>query len=109
MNRSGGVSVDQVLRMARPMTQVASPLSGSTVEVQSTDGNLHLWLTPVGTLLSLNVTLPTGWIGQRVSILTGQAITALTVNGAATILGALSTLAVGGSFEMTKVDANTWV
>jgi hypothetical protein len=57
------------------------------------------------------VTLPTeanSRIGQVVRITTSQVLTALTINGATTIRGNVTTLALGGFVAFQKVAANLW-
>lgn len=70
-----------------------------------------LWLNPAGTLAALTVTLPTeskSRICQRVSIGSSKIITTLTINGASTINGTVTTLAAGSLYTFQKVAANTW-
>lgn len=98
--------------VARPAVQAASPTTGQTVVMTDTPADGMLYLTPAGTLATLTVTLPTdanSAIGQVVRIATSQILTALTINGATTILGNVTTLALGGSASFQKVAASTWV
>jgi hypothetical protein len=70
-------------------------------------------ITPAGTLASGTITMPAGIAnGFRALVSTTQAITALTVspNSGQSILGAPTSLAAGGSFEMTYDSAiTTWL
>lgn len=91
--------------------QLASPLTGTTVVMTDDAVSGSLYLTPAGTIAALTVTLPTNAnsvIGQKETIVTSQTITALTVDGATTILGNPTTLAAGGSVTFQKMAANTW-
>lgn len=77
----------------RPVMQYAAPTTGQTVTALV---NVEMiMLDPAGTLATLTVIMPpTPFDGQECVIATSQVITALTVTG--TIVGALTTLALGG-------------
>lgn len=77
-----------------PQTQYATPTTGTTINV-NTNGFVRLLINPVGTLLALTVTLPASpQDGDLVNLASTQAVTGLTMNGG-TIIGALTTLAIG--------------
>jgi hypothetical protein len=102
---------DARYRAARSIQSV-SPTAGLTVQMQddAADGSLNL--SPAGLLLTLTVTLPSeanSRIGQVRRLSTTQAVTTLTVNGAASILNNVTTLALGGTVAFEKIAANTWV
>lgn len=109
VDTASGVTPSQVLSLIRPTQQVASPTNGATVVITETAADTDLWLTPAGTLATLTVTLPSGFIGQRVTIASSQPITVLTVNGAASIFNPLTTLSIGDAFEMLRIGATVWV
>ena len=95
-----------------PVMQTASPTTGQTVVCQATASDIMLYLTPAGTLATLTISLPaegSSSLGQKVFICSRQTITALTVNGATTVLNAADTLIANETFTMAKVAANTWV
>lgn len=77
---------------------IPTNLGGATVAV----GNTWLVLNPAGTIANYTVTLPQNMTdGQVVLVNTTQTLTALTVNGAGgTVIGAPTTLAANGFFEM---------
>lgn len=104
-----GVTANQVQTLIRPTQQSASPLTGATVVISETAVDTDLWLTPAGPIAALTVTLPNGFIGQRVTIASSQPITVLTVGGAASIFNPLTTLSIGDAFEMQRVGATVWV
>lgn len=87
--------------------QAAAPTTGQTVTVSS--GTTALLLNPAGTLATLTVTLPSSPVdGQPLIISTSQALTALTVNGG-TIVGTLTTLALGGyAYFVYGATATKW-
>lgn len=94
-----------------PVVQNSTPTAGQTIVITDTLADITLMLSPAGTLATLTVTLPTDGgsrIGQVVSIFTTQIITALTINGAASILNAVTTAALNGCSTYKKVAANTW-
>lgn len=77
--------------------QPVSPLAADNVAVANATG--HLLLTPAGTIATLTVTLPNvcSAFANRITIFSSQAITVLTIaTGSNTIVGTLSTLALGG-------------
>ena len=83
-----------------PVPQYVTPTTGSTVTVNA-NGNVVLQINPAGTLATLTVTFPgSPTDGDRVQMGCTQIVTALTMNGG-TIVGVLSSLAVGG--------VGTWV
>lgn len=94
------------------VSQYVTPVTGFTLTLTGT-ADLHLILTPAGTLASGTVTLPISTSlrdKQQVLVTTSQAITSFTLgpNGA-TVVGAPTTLTAGGFFTM-KYDAqnHTW-
>lgn len=92
--------------------QTVTPTAGQTVVMtdDSLDGSLNL--TPAGLLATLTITLPSeanSRIGQERRINTTQALTALTIGGASSILNTVTTLALGGSVTFEKIAANTWI
>lgn len=94
------MAYQQINERLIPTVQYSAPTTGSTVTVGST-GHTKLLLNPAGTLATLTVTFPgSPSDGDMVQLGSSQIITALTMNGG-TIVGALTTLAVGG--------AGTWV
>lgn len=91
--------------------QAASPLTGTEVNMTDDAANGTLYLTPAGTIAALNVTLPSdanSKVGQERTIVTSQTVTALTVDGATTIHGNVTTLAAGASVTFRKLAANVW-
>lgn len=91
--------------------QQSTPLTGATVVMTDDDANGTLEVTPAGTIAALTVTLPTNArsrVGQIRRIVTSQIITALTVNGATTIGGNVTTLAANAFVSFEKTAANTW-
>lgn len=95
-----------------PSMQTSSPTTGQTVSMTDDNVDGALYLTPAGTLATLTVTLPTNGnsrVGQVRRIVTSQILTVLTINGAGTILGNITTLALGGSASFQKIASDTWV
>ena len=91
--------------------QSSTPLTGATVVMANNDNDGTLVVTPAGTIAALTVTLPTeaaSRIGQIERIVTSQTITSLTVNGATTIGGNVTTLTANSFVTFQKVAANTW-
>lgn len=83
-----------------PAIQYSAPTTGGTVTVNNT-GFIKLLLNPAGTLATLTVTFPSGPSdGDMIQMGCTQIVTSLTMNGG-TIIGGLSSFAVGGS--------GTWV
>lgn len=105
INYSGG--------FAKARTSQANvPSTGQTVAMAGGDADGSLVLTPAGTLAALTVTLPpdaSSVIGQTRRIITTQAITALTVNGATTIINAPASMGAGTTVTFEKIAANTWI
>lgn len=91
-----------------PAKQYATPTTGSTVTVNNT-GYINLMLNPAGTLATLTVTLPgSPTDGDKVTVASSQIVTGLTMNGG-TIIGALTTMAVGAFASYVYVsDATSW-
>lgn len=90
-------------------TQYSIPLAGSNVQVDDTDANTHLIVTPAATLATLTITLPSSTVAQdkqELVVSTTNELTALTIgaNGASGVYGAPTTLLAGGYFRM-KYDA----
>lgn len=91
--------------------QLSTPLTGATVLLTDDASNGTLYVTPAGTIAALTVTLPSeanSKVGEERTIVTSQTITALTVNGATTIHGNVTTLAAGASATFRKLAANIW-
>jgi hypothetical protein len=87
--------------------QYAVPTTGQNISMANNIGRLVL--NPVGLLASLTITMPSLPIdGQECSFSSSQAITVLTVVGG-TIIGGLTTLALGGfaSFVYSQA-ASSW-
>lgn len=95
-------------------TQYASPVTGGTVQVTDGDDNIHLIVTPAGTLSTLTIKLPAlaNIIDkQEVLLNCTQIVTTLTIdkNGAGAIAGGPSTLAANGFFRLKYDDgADVW-
>lgn len=98
----------------RPVTQYLSPLTGFNVTV--TDGgsdtqDVHLLLTPAGTLATGTITLPAVPVDKMtVLVTTTNAITTLAVSANGnTVRGEPSTLAADGYFTLKYDSVNsTW-
>lgn len=91
--------------------QAVSPLTGATVAMANNAVDSTLNITPAGTIAALTVTLPsdaTSRIGQVERISTSQTITTLTISGASTIRGNVTTLSANGFVAFQKIAANTW-
>lgn len=74
-------------------TQYETPATGATVNASA--GTEVLFLDPAGTLATLTVVLPPSPVGgQDFTIGSSQIVTTLTLTG--TIVGTLTTLAMGG-------------
>lgn len=95
-----------------PGIQAASPTVGQTVTMTDDAVDGTLYLTPAGTLLTLTVALPSNAasrVGQIRRIVTSQVLTGLTVTAAsASILGAPTTLALGGYVSFQKMASGQW-
>ena len=105
--RSGGMSPNQVQQVSNP----APPTSGGTVQVTNTAMHGLTVINPAGALATLTVSLPAdaqSTVGQIERIAFLKAITALTINGATTILGAPLAAAIGDNIGFQKAAANTW-
>lgn len=91
-----------------PTMQYATPATGGTVNVGVT-GYTCLHIDPAGTLVALTVSLPSSpQDGDTVEISSSQIVTGLTMNNG-TIIGALTTMAVG-TFAAYRysADATKW-
>ena len=91
-------------------SQYSSPLTGATVQVTDGSSNVHLMLSPAGTLAALTISLPAvaNLVDkQEVLVTSTQALTSLTIsaNGASNVFGAPTTLSAGGFFRF-KYDSN---
>jgi hypothetical protein len=96
--------------IAEQGSSVQTPVTGFSITLATTN---HLTLlTPAGTLATGTIIFPTPTVnGQRLRVVTTAAVTALTVSptGSDTIVGAPTTLAANGSFEMYYRTATaTW-
>lgn len=94
-----------------PRVVSSSPTAGATVVMTADDRDEVQDFTPAGTLATLTVTLPanaTSRLGQISRVNSTQTITALTVNGAATIRNNPSTLTANNSVAFQKVASDTW-
>jgi len=92
--------------------QAASPTTGQTVVLTNSNLDGSCAITPAGTLAALTITLPSeanSRINQERDIWISQAITALTINGATTIVGNITTSIANAWISAKKVAANTWV
>lgn len=87
--------------------QTAAPTTGQTVTVSAGISAIHI--NPAGTLAALTITLPSNPVnGQHLIIGTSQILTSLTINGG-TIVGTLSTLALGGfAYFIYNSSATKW-
>jgi hypothetical protein len=100
-----------VSSLAGPVVQNAAPTTGATVVINDNASDTLLVLDPAGTLATLTVTLPSeanSRIKQVVRIASTRIITAITINGATTIIGAPVGLALGDNLAFQKIKANTW-
>ena len=107
MFRSGGLAPSAVMQAPAPVV----PVSGGTVQSTNTAMMGLTVINPAGTLASLTVNLPADGasaIGQVERFAFLKAITALTIGGATTILGAPSSAVIGDNIGFQKVAANTW-
>lgn len=87
-------------------TQYAVPTTGQTVTANA--GTRVLFIDPAGTLVALTVVLPAGPVeGQDFLVASSQSITTLTITG--TIVGTLTTLALGGFARFVySATASKW-
>lgn len=114
MKGAGGLvqALAETLFAPRNVVQKSTPTDGQTISMLDTSADGTLFLTPAGTLATLTVTLPTNAnsvTGQIRRIATTQTITTLTVNGAGTILGNVTTILAAASLEFQKMASDTWV
>lgn len=108
MLHASGLSASAVMQTPAP----SAPASGGTVQIANTAIMGLTVVNPAGTLAALTVALPVDAqsnIGQIERIAFLKAITALTISGATTILGAPLAAVVGDNIGFQKVAANTWV
>ena len=92
--------------------QAFSPTTGQTITLTNSNLDGSCALTPAGTLAALTITLPTdvaSRINQSRDIWISQAITALTINGATTIVGNIGSSIANTWITAKKVAANTWI
>ena len=89
--------------------QSFAPTTGQTISVANdTTHNILVAINPSGSLLALTTAMPsTPFIGQRVYLSSNQVITTVTMTAVPTILGAISTLIVGG-FATYEYDGTYW-
>lgn len=87
--------------------QRVTPATGATVTVNNDISNLVI--RPAGTIATLTVNLPSNpFDTQEITICSSQIITALTVSGNGhTMIGAVSTLGVGGFAKYKYVSTDT--
>lgn len=88
------------------------PTTGQTVAFLGNGNDQVLYLSPAGTLATLTVTLPanaTSLPGQRASIASTQAITALTVNGAGLILNPITSMTASQCFTFVRTASDVWI
>jgi len=108
--RSSGMSVAQ-MQTLKPPVQSVVPTTGQTIVITDNSYNGLLVLAPAGTLATLTITLPSdanSEVGQIERIATTKTLTAVTINGAGTIFGAVTTLVAGDNVAYQKIAANTW-
>lgn len=94
-----------------PTVTASTPTTGQTILFLTSSSDQVLYLTPAGTLATLTVTLPSNAssrIGQEVVITCTQIITAITINGAASILNTLTAWVANTSSKFVKVANDTW-
>lgn len=83
--------------------QHVAPATGATVNIST--GKTVLAVDPAGTLATLTINLPSNpGDGKRVKIAASQVITSLTL-GNGTIVGAVTSLALGGFAQFVFVGA----
>lgn len=91
--------------------QGASPATGATVNITS-GRNVYMVLTPAGTIATLLLNLPnSGQVdGDLCTVCSSQIITAVTLGaGALTMVGAITTLALGGFAQFVyRASGTTW-
>lgn len=89
-------------------TQVITPLAEDSIIVNAGIGTLIV--TPAGTLATLTISLPATCtaFGNRITILSSQALTLLTLTGiGTTIVGPITTLALG-AFATYVLNGTVW-
>lgn len=99
------------LPQSQPTLQAVTPNAGDTVLMTDNSTTGLLMLTPAGTLATLTVTLPSdanSIVNQERTICSSKIVTILTFNGATTIYGTITALAVGDCITFKKVATNTW-
>ena len=108
------LTIVDALAFAEYSTQYAAPsATGQNIQVDDTDDNTHLIITPAAGYAAMTITLPasTNVVDkQDVLVNCTQAVTTLTVAGnGATVAGEPTTLAANDFFRL-KYDANgtTW-
>lgn len=85
-----------------------APTTGQTVTMAAGQGRAVI--NPAATLAALTITLPPSPVnGQIAGAACSQIVTALTVNapGGATVVGGMTSFAVGGAFNMLYRATNT--
>lgn len=100
------------VQRAAPTVETASPTAGQTVVMTGGSADATMALTPSGTLATLTVTLPanaTAVIGDIARITTTKAITSITINGATSILGNITAMAVNEVVSFKKTADNVWM
>lgn len=96
----------------QPYVKTASPTTGQTVGFDNVSADHTFYLTPAGALATLTVSLPsnaTSTLGQTVTLATSQTLTALTINGAASIINNVTTLLGSATVSFRKVANDTWI
>lgn len=96
-----------------PITQYSVPVTGFSVQVNDSDSDVHLILSPAGTLATGTIVLPTSTNlrdKQVIMVNSTNEVTALTVDAnGATFPGSPTTITANGYFSM-KYDytGNVW-
>ena len=106
-----------VVLVVEAVSQYNAPLTAATVTVtdgDDDDADVHLMLTPAGTIATLTVKLPLNTLlrdKQVILVSSSQIVTTLTVdaNGASSVVGTPTAMTVGGFFKL-KYDliTTTW-
>lgn len=108
------VGPDGQMTYAAGKQQLASPLTGTTLQLTDDGSNGLAYITPAGTIATLLVSFPAeanSKIGQERIIVSSQIITTLNLaqlGGGGVFLQPPTTLPAGGSATFLKVAANTW-
>lgn len=104
----GAISSASSMSSTIPVKQYATPATAGTVTVAA-NGNTVLFLNPAGTIATLTVNLPsTPSDLDRVTLGTSQIVTSLTL-GNGTIIGAITTLALGAfATYIYSSDTSSW-